>query len=285
MEEILSSIRRIIADEASDEDDRDESEGEDRANGTPATEIDQAPDAFMRAKPGDDGDDDRAMDDDGDDQDVLELTEVVRESAAVIDLDAAANPAEPFEPRAFQPRPFEPDPPEQELDSADRTVSLDDEGGGRDDADAGLDAQASPDDQESPQDDLSVGEPEDPSPAPWPRAVPSDDHPPSSTIAQIRNHDMANHETATQTPRTGIDGLVSSQAAGAATGAFAKLSQAVQRTPPEVAVADDSGRTVEQFVEDMMRPMLRDWLDQNLPSMVERIVQREIQKLVRRAED
>jgi cell pole-organizing protein PopZ len=96
---------------------------------------------------------------------------------------------------------------------------------------------------------------------------------------------MANHDTATQASPNGIDGLVSSQAAGAATGAFAKLSQAVQRTPPEVAIADDSGRTTEQFVEDMMRPMLRDWLDQNLPSMVERIVQKEIQKMIRRAED
>jgi cell pole-organizing protein PopZ len=96
---------------------------------------------------------------------------------------------------------------------------------------------------------------------------------------------MANHETAMQTPQNGIDGLVSDQAAGAATGAFAKLSQAVHRTPPELSIADDSGRTTEQFIEDMMRPMLREWLDQNLPAMVERIVQREIQKIVRRAED
>ena len=100
----------------------------------------------------------------------------------------------------------------------------------------------------------------------------------------IRDDEMEDHQTAMQ-KRNGIETLVSDHAAGAATGAFAKLSQAVQRTPPEVAIADGDGRSVEQFVEDMMRPMLRDWLDENLPPMVERIVQKEIQKIVRRAED
>jgi cell pole-organizing protein PopZ len=272
MEEILSSIRRIIADEATEEDDREESESEQLADDTAA--IDRAPDALVLAEPGDDADDDG----DRGDEDVLELTEVVRESAAVIDLDVAVTPPEPFEPEAFEPHAFEPDSLGQAFESADQDT---------DDADApGLDRQdAGADDQDFEQDDLAAGEPEEPLPASWSRAVAQSDHPPTSNITEIRKHDMANHETAMQTPPNGIDGLVSDQAAGAATGAFAKLSQAVQRTPPELSIADDSGRTTEQFIEDMMRPMLREWLDQNLPAMVERIVQREIQKIVRRAED
>ena len=78
--------------------------------------------------------------------------------------------------------------------------------------------------------------------------------------------------------------LVSATAASAATGAFARLSEALHQTPPEESVADDSGRTVEQFVEDMIRPLLKEWLDQNLPPIVERLVQKEIQKIARRAE-
>ncbi len=78
--------------------------------------------------------------------------------------------------------------------------------------------------------------------------------------------------------------LLSATAASAASGAFAKLSEAFQRTPTEELVADDSGRTVEQFVEDMVRPLLKDWLDENLPSIVDRLVQKEIQKIARRAE-
>jgi cell pole-organizing protein PopZ len=280
MEEILSSIRRIIADEATEEDDREESESEQLADDTAV--IDRAPDGLVLAEPGDGVDDDG----DRDDEDVLELTEVVRESAEVIDLDAAVTSPEPFEPEAFEPDAFEPDAPEQAFGSADQDADdadapdSDDQAGSLDGQDAGAD------DQDSEQDDLAAGEPEEPLPAPWSRAVAqSDDHPPSSNITEIRMHDMANHETAMQTPQNGIDGLVSDQAAGAATGAFAKLSQAVHRTPPELSIADDSGRTTEQFIEDMMRPMLREWLDQNLPAMVERIVQREIQKIVRRAED
>jgi hypothetical protein len=69
-----------------------------------------------------------------------------------------------------------------------------------------------------------------------------------------------------------------------ATGAFAKLSHAVQRTPEEVSVADGAGRTLEQFVEDIARPMLKEWLDEYLPAIVERLVQKEIQKISRRAE-
>jgi cell pole-organizing protein PopZ len=78
--------------------------------------------------------------------------------------------------------------------------------------------------------------------------------------------------------------LVSGTAATMATGAFAKLSQALQRTPEEISVAEGSGRTVEQFVEDIARPMLKEWLDEHLPAIVERLVQKEIQKISRRAE-
>jgi uncharacterized protein len=278
MEEILSSIRRIIADEATDEDgeNEDSAEGERSARSTLITGIDRAPDALVLAEPDSDSADDAATDDDGDasSDDVLELTEVVRESGEVIDLPTGS--PEPSETRAFEPGALERDPPVQELESADEVA-------GQDDADTSTTGQKASEDDSAPG-DCAEGEPDAPSPL-WPRAASSDDHPPSSPIAEIRDHDMANHETATETPQNGIGGLVSAQAAGAATGAFAKLSQAVQRTPPEVAIADDSGRTTEQFVEDMMRPMLREWLDQNLPMMVERIVQREIQKMARRAED
>lgn len=40
-------------------------------------------------------------------------------------------------------------------------------------------------------------------------------------------------------------------------------------------------RTVEDLIREMLRPMLKDWLDDNLPSMVERLVQREIERVSR----
>jgi cell pole-organizing protein PopZ len=213
MEEILSSIRRIIADEESANDEDGEREPQ--------------PDASKHA-------DERARTDDRDDDDVLELTRVVRESGEVVDLKPAA--AEPGRPIGEQ---------------ADVR-----------DASAGLGSDPLPH-QSNP---YQSG------------AHRADELP----ISDIRGAAMEQHETMQN--KNGSDSLVSDQAAGVATGAFAKLSQAVQRTPPEVAIADESGRSIEQFVEDMIRPMLREWLEQHLPPLVERIVQKEIQKIARRAE-
>jgi uncharacterized protein len=237
MEEILSSIRRIIADEATDE------------------EVEQ--DAARSRKHGLDRDEDSsALAADEDSDDVLELTQVVREDAEVIELDRAM-----AQPQSIERQPVEAAPDEP----------------GEDETDPGEPDEASAGDEPAA---LHGGS----STPTWPPAEQhADDHPAQSPM-DIRVDEMEDHQMAMQKDN-GIDSLVSDRAAGAATGAFARLSQAVQRTPPELAIADDSGRTVEQFVEDMMRPMLRDWLDENLPPMVERIVQKEIQRIVRRAED
>lgn len=41
-------------------------------------------------------------------------------------------------------------------------------------------------------------------------------------------------------------------------------------------------RTLEQIVEDLLRPLLKAWLDDNLPPMVERLVREEIERVARR---
>ena len=41
------------------------------------------------------------------------------------------------------------------------------------------------------------------------------------------------------------------------------------------------GMTVEAMMRDMLRPMLKDWLDENLPSLVERMVEKEIARISR----
>ena len=219
MEEILSSIRRIIADEeaedgATDDDDLGAAEAESEA-------LNEDADALARA----------AEDEDPDD--VLELTKVVRDSGEVVDLKAEGGGA-----------PLTDDLPEAdaadgELATADDQVEL-----------AALDEAA--------------------------------DHEPGATPSEpFKQEDQPAVETKSATIRPE---LLSATAASAASGAFAKLTEAFQHTPPEESVADGSGRTVEQFVEDMVRPLLKQWLDDNLPPIVERLVQKEIQKIARRAE-
>jgi cell pole-organizing protein PopZ len=247
MEEILSSIRRIIADE----------ETGDGEEGAP----EQADAAEREA----DRPDPAAEDADTDDEDVLELTEVVREDVDVVDLDRAIAQARSIE---------------QQEEAAGPRFGLGNASKPDSDEDAQPEPEAPletvPNDGVEPSHEASTAKPSAAS-------KPVDDHPTQSSM-DIRDDGMEPQKTTPQN-NNGIDSLVSDRAAGAATGAFAKLSQAVQRTPPEVAIADDSGRTVEQFAEDMMRPMLRDWLDEHLPPLIERIVQKEIQKIVRRAED
>ncbi len=42
-----------------------------------------------------------------------------------------------------------------------------------------------------------------------------------------------------------------------------------------------NARTLEDLVQDMLRPMLKAWLDDNLPVMVERLVRAEIERVAR----
>jgi uncharacterized protein len=210
MEEILSSIRRIIADEESD----DSRTGEE-------DDLGAAVQARVEALETDDASLERPAEEDHDDEDVLELTKVVRDSGEVVEFQSE---------RAAEPPVEEPEPA---FDRDDR-------------------------DQESGFAHHRFGEASQDDPY-------GKDEPVQRQPAQASE-------------------LMSATAASVATGAFAKLSQALQRTPQEESIADDAGRTVEQFVEDIVRPMLKDWLDEHLTPIVERLVEKEIQKISRRAE-
>ncbi|OAN44070.1 hypothetical protein A6A04_09355 [Paramagnetospirillum marisnigri] len=47
----------------------------------------------------------------------------------------------------------------------------------------------------------------------------------------------------------------------------------------------NSAVTLEDLVNELLRPILKEWLDQNLPYMIERIVKKEIERMVNRSED
>jgi hypothetical protein len=212
MEEILSSIRRIIADEEVHDD------GADDELGVVEARSEDAPENLARGP-------------EDDEEDVLELTRVVRESGEVVELQTERSSLD----RAIEE--IEPAEPAYSGYGADQKFALagHEPSGGMEDA-------------------------------------PQIEHAPQIKDEQVPSEKVRNSE------------LVSGAVASMATGAFAKLSQALQRTPEEVAVADGSGRTVEQFVEDIARPMLKEWLDEHLPPIIERLVQKEIQKISRRAE-
>jgi cell pole-organizing protein PopZ len=69
-------------------------------------------------------------------------------------------------------------------------------------------------------------------------------------------------------------GLVSSNASSKAIAAFSQLARSMP-------VVKSEGRTLEDVVQDMLKPLLKEWLDQHLPATVERLVQEEIDRLGR----
>ncbi|NGM34590.1 DUF2497 domain-containing protein [Methylobacterium sp. DB0501] len=74
-------------------------------------------------------------------------------------------------------------------------------------------------------------------------------------------------------PRPSVEDRLLSQATDATvTHAFDLLAS---------TVLTRNARTIEDLVQDMLRPMLKSWLDDNLPVLVERLVRAEIERVAR----
>jgi hypothetical protein len=75
--------------------------------------------------------------------------------------------------------------------------------------------------------------------------------------------------------------LLSSNASAAVDSAFGMLAEKSGGHVSAGPALGLSTRSVEDLVQDMLRPMLKTWLDDNLPSLVERLVRAEIERVSR----
>lgn len=75
--------------------------------------------------------------------------------------------------------------------------------------------------------------------------------------------------------------LVSDEAVAASTAALAQLAQSIGRTRESQA---GQSQTVDELVRGAVEPMLKQWLDANLSRIVERMVREAIERVVRRIE-
>lgn len=73
-----------------------------------------------------------------------------------------------------------------------------------------------------------------------------------------------------ESPETGA--MLSAEANASVASAFQALSASVQMAGAE---------SIDRHVREMLRPMLKQWLDDNLPVMVERLVRAEIERVAR----
>ncbi|HEX2020548.1 MAG TPA: DUF2497 domain-containing protein [Aurantimonas sp.] len=64
--------------------------------------------------------------------------------------------------------------------------------------------------------------------------------------------------------------LISEEAGARVAASFEDLARAIR---------EDQMRSVEDAVQEMLRPMLQEWLDDNLPRLVERLVREEIERV------
>ncbi len=202
MEEILSSIRKIISDD-------DQEETASAAEPVAAADPEPAPAAVPEDDPGDD---------------IFELTEVVTEEAPVEEVSAEEAPAE----EAL----FDTEPEEEAAELIDPD---------------------SVDDLEFVAAEPEVEEAIQPEPEPAMDYAPVEESPLEADA----------------------DGLLSPKANDETSAAFGQLAETLLSR-------NGATRTLEDLVQDMLRPMLKGWLDENLPAMVERLVREEIERVSRR---
>lgn len=92
--------------------------------------------------------------------------------------------------------------------------------------------------------------------------------PPRFTEAVREYPSAAEPAFAQQTPAA----MLSAEANASVASAFQALSASVQMA---------SAESIDRHVREMLRPMLKQWLDDNLPVMVERLVRAEIERVAR----
>jgi len=95
---------------------------------------------------------------------------------------------------------------------------------------------------------------------------------PPDRAGRTEPHDTAIHQIEARQNRPSSPPLLSPAAGAAVAGAFDELAY---------SMLSGGGRTIDDLVEDLLRPMLRDWLDDNLPPLVERLVREEIERVSR----
>jgi cell pole-organizing protein PopZ len=245
MEEILASIRRIIAD------DEAKPAAEKPAVVAAPAKADR-PEKPAQPAPA-----------------KAPVTAEVQPSAPRAPQPAAAKPAPPVKPPVAAAPP--PPPPAASVSSS------------QNDIDAllnGLDEATGPAEIRSPSpdadvfeltDEMAVRAPEPPK-ASFQTVEPQDDLEFAENVAASASHRQPAFEPPPLVNSAPPPQILSRSTISAVESAFNTLAH---------TVLSNNARTLEDLVKEMLRPMLKSWLDDNLPGMVERIVKLEIERVSR----
>ena len=120
-------------------------------------------------------------------------------------------------------------------------------------------------------DEMAVAPPEPPQPA-FHKIEPPDDLEFAETAAAKALHRKPAFEPPALESSAPSQPILSRSTVSAVESAFNTLAH---------TVLSNNARTLEDLVKEMLRPMLKSWLDDNLPGLVERIVKAEIERVSR----
>ncbi|WP_024511952.1 DUF2497 domain-containing protein [Bradyrhizobium sp. ARR65] len=153
---------------------------------------------------------------------------------------------------------------------------------------AGLDETTTPEEVRPPQPDGEVFELTDEMAVPAPQAPPPQPQPSQASFQKVEPHDdiefaesaasraihrpPAYDRPPLEPPAAPSREILSQSTVAAVESAFNTLAN---------TVLSNNARTLEDLVKEMLRPMLKSWLDDNLPGLVERIVKAEIERVSR----
>lgn len=247
MEEILASIRRIISDD-------ENAEGTDATDGADANAVEPPADDVTEPVP----DEEKAEDDAAGEQpaedaalDEGEAEDSSEEADAdtATDTDTGADEDDVFDLTNV----VEDAPEEGAADPMDAVTSADIDDMTAEEPAAGDEEDEEDDDIEFAEIDEDMSEPE-PAADPEPVAEPAPVEQPAPVAA--------------------ADPLVSEPAQNNSMAAFDFLASTLMSQ-------NGASRTLEDLVQDMLRPFLKEWLDEHLPGVVERLVQDEIERIAR----
>jgi cell pole-organizing protein PopZ len=113
-------------------------------------------------------------------------------------------------------------------------------------------------------------------PLPEPRIARRPASMPAPHTPEPPRHHMRTHPEVKMADNSDREGILSNQASSAVTNAFGMLSR-----ERDVSVGGGGGASLEDMVQQMLKPMLAAWLEQNLPEIVERVVQEEVERASR----
>ena len=99
---------------------------------------------------------------------------------------------------------------------------------------------------------------------------------------ELTNELQAELSTANKIVQPPFDtGVISPQPLNETTSQFSVATPA-KRSSQSMEV---SACTIEDLVQEILRPMIKEWLDDNLPALVKRLVRREFRRISRRTAD